>query len=391
MNICIFGTSFLPSVGGKEYVMHNLGNALSNLGHDVTVIAKRVSWEKLSLQCYYDLHRYSFPVRGGGKSGLDYLTAMLTVSILNFYKPIDVLNCHGVDYAGRMSRHLRDIYKFPLVMTPHGIDVQRISKINYGLRLDPAWEKIIVKNLKSADYVTAISKSVHNELDMIPEEKIVDIPNGVDVAKFQGLTARYLHKLLDIPGNKKIILSVGRNHIKKGYDYGIEAVSILAGKLKYKNFHYVIVGRGVTEHSKIVAKYQAGEFVSLVEEISPDKIVECYKSADVFFSPSIVEGLSLVSIEAIAAGLPLVVTNVPGNDDVVRDNSCGVIVKSQDAESMAVGLHQLLSDDLFRLKLSKISSQCAMKYDWSEIALQYEKVYLRAMHDSVKKKHINDK
>ena len=384
LNICIFGNSFLPAVGGKEYVMHYLGNALAGLGHDVTVVAKRVSWDRPKQERAYDLSRYSLPVKGSGKSGLDFCSAILAVTILNRKKKFDVLNCHGVDYAGTMARHLKSLQQFPLVMTPHGMDIQKIPEIGYGLRLDDAWDRRISKNLKAADYVTAISQSVHGDLDMIPEERIVDIPNGINVSRFSGPASTYLHEHLGISDTSRIVLSVGRNHIKKGYDYGIKAMSTLVGKLCCKDVHYVIVGRGVTEHRKTVAECQADTFISLVDEVPPDRITQCYKSADVFFSPSIVEGLSLVSIEAMASGLPLVVTDVPGNDDVVRDNGCGVIVKSKDPEAMAVGLQRLLSDDSYMSSLAELSQQCSGKYDWPKIAMQYEAVYRRAIYDQAK-------
>jgi glycosyltransferase involved in cell wall biosynthesis len=143
----------------------------------------------------------------------------------------------------------------------------------------------------------------------------------------------------------------------------------------------VIVGRNASEHRKLVEKCQARGFISLLEEVPPDSITQCYKSSDVFFSPSIVEGMSLVSIEAMASGLPLVVTDVPGNEDVVRDNGCGVIVKSKDTEAMAAGLHQLLSDEPYRAGLAELSRQRSGKYDWSKIAMHYEEVYQRAICD----------
>ena len=115
--------------------------------------------------------------------------------------------------------------------------------------------------------------------------------------------------------------------------------------------------------------------VSLVEEISPDEVRECYRSSQIFFSPSIVEGLSLVSIEAIACGLPLVVTDVPGNEDIVRDNKCGLIVKNQDPANMARGLHELLTDDRARHTYAGNALTGARNYDWTHIADQYIKVY----------------
>jgi len=383
MNICIFGNSFLPAVGGKEYVMHYLGNALTDLGHEVTIVAKRVSWTAPEQERTYDLSRYGIPVKGSGKSGLDFISAILTVSILNRTKHFEVMNCHGVDYAGSRARVLSKLWNLPLVLTPHGQDVRKVPDIGFGFRLDDVWDRRISENLKAADYVTAISRSVRRDLDMIPEKRIVDIPNGIDIARFTGPKTGYLHGLLKIQGTTRIILSVGRNHIVKGYNYGIKAVSKLVKNLGCRDVHYVIVGRGVTDHKKTVVECQAENYVSLIDEVPPEKITQCYKSADIFFSPSLAEGLSLVSIEAMASGLPLVVTNVPGNEDVVKDNGCGVIVKSTDAEDMAGGLHKLLSADSYRASLADLAVRCSQKYDWSQIAKQYQEVYRRAVRDHV--------
>lgn len=379
MNICIFGNSFLPAVGGKEYVMHNLGNALVELGHNVVIVAKRVSWCAPSEKKSYQLKLYSIPVKGSGKSGLDLFSAILTMVVQNSKNSIEVMNCHGVDYPGTMARHIKSLFKFPLVMTPHGMDVQKIQNIGYGLRLDDKWDRIISRNLQVADYVTAISQSIHGDLDMVSEERIVDIPNGIHINRFSSPKSEFLHEHLGIPAIRQIILSVGRNHIKKGYDYGIQAVSKLVREIGYKDIHYVIVGRDVTRHKKMVTECQAETFVSLIDEISSEMITQCYKSADIFFSPSIVEGLSLVSIEAMAAGLPLVVTNVPGNDDVVKENSCGVIVRSEDVEDMANGLNRLASNEAYKKSLAMKSKESAVKYDWLQIASRYVDVYIKAI------------
>lgn len=113
------------------------------------------------------------------------------------------------------------------------------------------------------------------------------------------------------------------------------------------------------------------KYVSLVEQIPQENLIDCYKSADIFFSPSITKGLSLVSIEAIAAGLPLVVTNVPGNDDVAQENGCGIIVRDRDIDDMAAGLNSMLINDTTRMSFAEKSLQGAAKYDWSKIAERY--------------------
>lgn len=381
MNICILGTSFLPTVGGKEYVMHHLANALVELGHDVLVLAKRVAWRLPGDARVYDLRRFGIPVRGGGRTGIDLAWALLELGRAARLRKIDVVSCHGADYAGTMARIGKKLFRFPLVMTPHGLDIQRVPEIGYGLRLDPDWDSLITRNLRSADYVTAISRSVRRELDMLDPDRIVDLPNGIHVERFAGPWSDYLRGELTIGPTCKIILSVGRNHVKKGYEYGIRAISKLVHEHGFKDVRYVIIGQGVTAHTQLVSDNGVSDYISLVEQMPQERLIACYKSADVFFSPSIIEGLSLVSIEAIAAGLPLVVTGVPGNDDVVRETGCGLIVKDRDIDDMAAGLHSLLSDDARRAAFAEKSLQSAYLYDWASIAGRYVEVFQSAIDE----------
>ena len=112
--------------------MHNLANALVELDHNVVVVAKRVGWHPSGEDRGYELRQYSVPVKGSGKLGLDFCSAILTLTLENLKKNIDVVHCHGVDYSGVRVRYARYIHGFPLVMTPHGMDVQKIPALGYG-------------------------------------------------------------------------------------------------------------------------------------------------------------------------------------------------------------------------------------------------------------------
>ena len=119
--------------------------------------------------------------------------------------------------------------------------------------------------------------------------------------------------------------------------------------------------------------------ISLIEEIAPDELRKCYASADVFFSPSIIEGLSLVSIEAIASGLPLVVTDVPGNIDIVENTKAGLVARSGDIEHMSKQLVTFMDVET-RNEYAKKARAGAKTYDWSAIAKQYIQVYEEALN-----------
>jgi len=88
----------------------------------------------------------------------------------------------------------------------------------------------------------------------------------------------------------------------------------------------------------------------------------------------------MVSIEAMAMGLPLIVTDVPGNIDIVRDNECGIIVRDKDTRSMADGIQRLASDALLHSKFSNKGLERAKLYSWDNIAKKYLDVYKIAIN-----------
>lgn len=375
LNICMFGASFLPRRGGMEFVIHHLANALVEDGHRVTVVAERTAWADIGVQRNYELARYGIPTRGLRRMGLSGPTSLLSVWRRHRQLPFDVLHCHGVSYAGSRAVRIKNLLGIPVVMTPHGEDIQRVPEIGYGLRLDPKWDVKIRENLSHADAVTAISLSVQQELDGVDPGKIIRIPNGVHVREYGGQRGRYLRERLGLADDVLLLLSVGRNHVKKGYAYGIRSIAALRDRYPLQNVHYVIVGKNVSEHAGLVSELSLQDTVTLIEELSPSEVMCCYQSADIFFSPSIIEGLSLVSIEALACGLPLLVTNVPGNEDVVRDTGAGVIVRTKDPEDMALGLYRLAADKQARDTLRAVALRCSAEYDWGVIARRYAEVY----------------
>lgn len=375
MHIGLFTTRFLPNVGGMEYVIHYLAEALTELGVDVTVFAKRTG-KVDDFDFCYRLQRYGFSFKGSFRLGVNHLSAWSTLHRQHTSLPLDVINFHSVSWPPRYGLSFSKSHNLPVVMTPHGQDIQRIKEIGYGLRLDPDWDLRVRRHINASDAVTAISESVKIELDFVAPEKIFLIPNGIHIERFSKDPSRYLNQLLTIPSDHRIILSVGRNHLKKGYVYGIEATAELIEKYRVTDFCYVLIGRGVSQHQNLVDRLSMHNHIRLVEEMQPSRLSQAYNSSDIFFSPSIIEGLSLVSIEAMACGLPLIVTEVPGNLDIVRDNpGCGLIVGNKNVQQMAKALFDLLDDNERRKKMGATGFSCSKKYDWSQIAQRYLEVY----------------
>jgi glycosyltransferase involved in cell wall biosynthesis len=384
MNICLFTDSFLPSVGGMEVAVHHLAENLIKLGHHVCVLAKTIKNMRGPVKHYkhhYVLIRYGYAFPFSGRTGLDFLSSFFTLKRAHTRHKFDVINCHSVSHAGSRAVFAKKKLSLPLVLTPHGEDIQRVPEINYGLRLNKRWDQKIRSNLKKADAVTAISDSIKGEMTFLPQKKIFTVPNGIESDQSDIQKTKFLHGELGIDKSFQIILSVGRNHIKKGYEYGIKAFAVLDKKLKNHNLVYVIVGRDTDKLKPLASELSLNGKVFLLAQKDRASLLKCYQSAWCFFSPSIVEGLSLVGIEAMASGLPLIVTDVPGNIDLVRDNRCGIIVNNKNIDSMAEGVLGLYSDmDLYNRSCQNASER-SKRYDWKNVAREYIDVYRIAIRN----------
>jgi glycosyltransferase involved in cell wall biosynthesis len=381
MHVAIFGVSFLPHVGGMEYAIHYLASALVDHGVRVTVVVRRSSGN-VHLPHRYDLLRYGLPFRGGYRMRINRWSGRRVLAALHTREPLSVANLHSVAEGPEIALPFLKAHGIPIVMTPHGEDVQRVPSIGYGMRLDPRWDRVVSDNLRHADVITTISESIRRDLPADVVDRAYPIPNGIAPGVFSPGHSRFLHRKLGLADDARLIVSVGRNHIKKGYADGIAAFATAVRKGALDGWFYALVGNNVATLADVVDRHGMRDRVFLVGQLGAGELRECYRSATIFFSPSIIEGFSLVSIEAMACGLPLVVTDVPGNADVVADNHCGIIVPAQDPARMADGLQAMAADESGREGYARAAAQSAVKYEWSAVAQRYIDAYERAIRSS---------
>lgn len=193
--------------------------------------------------------------------------------------------------------------------------------------------------------------------DWIPEisSKLEVIFNGIDIDQFIGES---------LPGytDTKTILSVGRLTEAKNYSTAIEAFSLLCSK-NDSDLLYCIAGAGKLESALKNQAIQLGvsERVRFLGEVSD--ISALMKNADVFFMPSSREGFGIAAVEAMASGLPVVASNLPGIGDVVgRHQQCGILVDPGSPLEMAEALLRLLEDDMLSLRMGSFGSERAAAF-----------------------------
>jgi glycosyltransferase involved in cell wall biosynthesis len=192
---------------------------------------------------------------------------------------------------------------------------------------------------------------------------------------------QYIRQKYNIPADSKVIISVGRNHVVKGFKYAIEAFSLIAKEIH--NVYFIIVGRGTESLDELAINLGVEDRLVLTGQITNrQELVRFYKFSDIYLSSSLIESFGITNVEALASGLPLILTNVLGNRDL-HDASYSFLIESESPKAMAEACIKLLHDDSLRKKMGDAALVNAQKYDWSIIAKQYIASYLKAIEIKV--------
>lgn len=193
------------------------------------------------------------------------------------------------------------------------------------------------------------------------------IPNGVDLEQFADPRLAPFPELRDGYLN---ILFVGRLEKRKGLIYLLKALKHV--KQQFPSVRLIVVGAFDAEQLETYERFvrQAGltEVVFKGFVSSEDK-VRYYKSCDIFCAPSIGrESQGIVLLEAMAAGKPVVASNIEGYRTVLAEGDAGLLVPPGDETALAVALTRLIADDHYRARLAEAGRRRVQAYSWDRIA-----------------------
>lgn len=226
---------------------------------------------------------------------------------------------------------------------------------------------------KSADYIQAISNYLAGFARHHGAISSIDIvPNGVDLEKFRNLENKKLKK------DKIIIITTSRLVYKNGIDTLIQAAKELKSLLHDANYLIQIIGAG-PDRSKLedlTRELDVNNIVEFVGEVNPDEIPKYLANADIFVRASRSEGLGNSFLEAMAAGLPIIGTDVGGIPDFLRDPSnssgqapTGLFTRMDDSKDLAAKIELLIKNRELREKIAKNGQELIFNnYSWDKVA-----------------------
>jgi glycosyltransferase involved in cell wall biosynthesis len=298
-------------------------------------------------------------------SGRVDLSAVHSLRALLKQQHADILHCHGykADLYGLAAARRHGI---ALVSTCHNWPDRRPVMRAYA-----AADRFA---LRWFDHVTTPSQQVARILERsgVASSKVTVIANGVDVERFQGGATRSLRQ--DIPGAPRYLIGlVGRLVSSKGGAVFLHAARAVLAVCPEAAFVFVGEGPCREEWGALADRLGIGERVSFVGTRSDMPGV--YASLDVLALPSFDEAMPMCLLEALAAGCPVVATNVGEVPAVIRHGITGLLIEPRDEQALAKAILQTLLDPvssaqrvaLGRAMVERTYSSAAMERSYLDI------------------------
>jgi glycosyltransferase involved in cell wall biosynthesis len=212
------------------------------------------------------------------------------------------------------------------------------------------------------------------------------LPNAVDAPRFAASpeTRRAARAGLGIAEKAFVFLCVARNHPQKDFPTLLAAFREVRQRNPQRDVHLVIAGRGADELGSQVGdldgalhlcQFGAEHPANGIPPMPPDKLVGLYLAADAFVLSSLLEGFSSALVEAMAAGLPLVVTDAPGIRGVVTNDREALMVPVGSPAVLAGALQRIIDDEPLRDRLSGAARAGAVRYGWPTVVASYVDLY----------------
>lgn len=234
-----------------------------------------------------------------------------------------------------------------------------------------------------ADRVTAVSDAVRKfaiEREHIPASKLVTVYNAIDHERFRvspGVREQARSEL-GVGENEIAVGSTGALTRQKGFNYLIEAVPLVLRSRPEVRFF--IGGEGQSEADLIRQRDEAGLTDRVVFLGFRDDIPELLSAFDIFVLPSIYEGLPVSLVEAMAAGLPIVTTDVDGNCEAIGPDEAGIAVEPGNPPALAGALLQLIAGPELRRRMGNRGRRRAAElFDVRVMVARYEEIYLASL------------
>jgi len=297
---------------------------------------------------------------------------------------IDVVDAQGLSALGYGRERAKDpSLEAPLVMNPQGMEEHHVRGFK-ALALGPL-KRLSKEAAQLADCVIATDEATKGDVPRLLEvdaAKVQVIPNGVDLEELRALTPEdampFAFEVLPWMSTRRpLFVSVGRIETYKGFADSLEAFKRASPSLP-RSWGWLVVGEGPLRQSLQVAASGMKDHIQFTGRVGEQTLHALYAGSDVFLHPTRFEGSSLVTLEAMAHGLPVIATRAGGIPDKVKDGENGFLVDPGDVEALSAAIVKIANSPGEIERMGQGSIQLLEPFLWPRIArrviAQYERL-----------------
>jgi len=374
MRILIVNHEFPPIGGGASSACWYLSSALVKLGHDVSVLTSSFKdFSKYEVKNGVSIYRVSAIRKAIDSSNIFEMATFIFSSLFGINNIIKETGAQKIIAfftipAGVVSFYTYKKNKIPYLVLLRGGDVPGlvpgldiIHKI-----LTPIRRKI----LTSARNVVANSVGLQKLSEKHDPIRVNVVTNGVDT--------RFFCPTKKIKQNNNFrFLFVGRLHSQKNLFFLLDQIYNFKKNTKAK-FILDIVGDGpqkvdLKKYSENIGLRNAVKWFGWVNK---NELKKLYQSSDCLLNVSLYEGMSNVILESMACGLPVIASDIPGNNEVVRNGNTGFLFDLNNSAGFQTLLNVVVKEREKRLRIGKNARKLMVeKFSWKKVANSYIKLF----------------
>ena len=423
MKIVISTDLYYPMINGVAQFSRNLAGGLKKRGHDVVVLAPSITGD-------YEVERdkeYGFKVVRLSSRKMyfypDQINDIPEAKEFMGVKMPQILYKNGLHVSFNAGSEIRSfldgfepdiihdqtpgpvalsVFRYakkrdiPLVSTDHAYPDNFTSQLHLPWivkkPIDSVMNKYFVSFLKRSEYGTMPTSQAVS--DLIPKKRkrfkvpVEALSNGIDLSRFSpGKPDDEIYEKFGISKTKPTVLYVGRIDPEKSLDVLIRAFALVLKRVP--NAQLVMVGDGASRNDleDLAEKEGIANSVHFLGRIIGDDLPKIYRIGKVFAITSKTETQSIVIMEAMASGLPVIAVRAGAIPELVWNNKNGFLCTPDDSAVIARNLIKILKNTPLQKKFSKTSLENIKKHDISYTLTRFEEIYKTVLENRKK----NDK
>lgn len=365
MRIALITHTFVPElIGGREKHVESLAKVLGEKDEVFVFTGSNTNKVTREIKDNYTVYRIPSISITLSKNPLQVYRIIPSFLKVLSSEEIDILHAHEYGhFTSDISAVYSKITTKPLVLTIHGYVINSKLKL-----LKKIYDETLGRfEIQTARKIIATSRSLKDEIiNSYNIHNIEIISNGIFLNQFQ-------HGSLK---REELIISVGRILPRKGFSYLVDAAEEIIRD--HPHVKIMIIGPDGGDEQNIIKKINNKNLkdnVVLKGTISDEMLLSLLSKSSLFVIPSLYEPFGIVALEAMAAGCPIVATNVGGLSEIIDHNRTGLLVPPANSKALADSIGLLLDNRELAEKLAKNAKEKVREFDWTIIGKRTREVY----------------